>query len=102
MRVVHQNLPGASAPETGRTAESQRAGHESSVRTGGAPQSPSGDRVELSNTLGSLARALSSYSSSRASRVQALAAQYRSGTYQPDSRATSRAMVAEALGKPAQ
>jgi anti-sigma28 factor (negative regulator of flagellin synthesis) len=101
MRVVHQNITGASAAETGRASEAQRTGREGGVRTA-ASETSSGDRVELSNTLGSLARALSSYSSSRASRVQSLEAQYRSGAYKPDSRATSRGMIAEALAQPSQ
>jgi len=100
MRVFNQNLSGASAAEAGRASEPQRTGRQDG--TGSAEASPSGDRVELSNTLGSLSRALSSYSNDRASRVQQLAAQYQSGSYQPDSMATGRAMVAEALAGPGQ
>jgi hypothetical protein len=40
---------------------------------------------------------MSADGSARANRVQALAFEYQSGTYRPDSAATSRGMVAEAL-----
>jgi hypothetical protein len=40
---------------------------------------------------------MSAEGSARASRVQALAVQYQSGSYRPDSAATSKDMVAEAL-----
>jgi hypothetical protein len=58
--------------------------------------------VELSGALGRLSQTLSSFHSERASRVQALAAQYQSGKYRPDSHATSRAIVASALADGAQ
>lgn len=54
--------------------------------------------MELSSTLGSLSRAMGSYSSSRDSQVQALATQYQSGAYKVDPAAISRGMVSEALG----
>jgi hypothetical protein len=44
-----------------------------------------------------LSQTLANFHQDRASRVSALAAQYHSGTYRPDSAATSRAMVSEAL-----
>lgn len=95
MRVYDGSLSGANDP--GRAAETQRSDRTSGSRTGGATAPAGGDRVELSNTLGSLSRALSSYSSNRASRVQELTAQVASGQYRTDSRATSRGMVAEAM-----
>jgi hypothetical protein len=55
------------------------------------------DRVEFSGIFGRLARTLSTYDTSLANRVQALAAEYQSGNYRPDSAATSQAMVREAL-----
>lgn len=94
MRVYDGNISGAGDP--GRAAETQRPDRSSGTRTGRATASTSGDRVELSNTLGSLSRALSSYSSSRAARVKELTSQVASGQYQTDSKATSRGMVAEA------
>jgi anti-sigma28 factor (negative regulator of flagellin synthesis) len=95
MKVVDRNLNSGSPVEAGRTQETQRAS--STTGSAATAQTGSGDRVEFSNALGSLARAMSSFSTSNTSRVQALAAQYQSGAYQADSAATSRAMIAQAL-----
>jgi hypothetical protein len=65
-------------------------------RTGG-PTAGGGDRIEFSATLGGLSRAISAHREDRAGRIAALAAQYRSGAYQVDARATSSAMIAESL-----
>jgi hypothetical protein len=96
MRINDGSL-NSSAAETAHAQELQRTGRESAARSGGTAASGNGDHVELSNALGTLARVLSSFGSGRASRVQALAAQYQSGQYQPDALATSRAMVADAM-----
>jgi len=92
MRVNDHNALGTVAAETGRAPETSKV-----ERGGGQPDrvGSGGDRIEFSYTLGSLSRSLSSLSSQRAERVQALAADYQSGQYQPDALATSRAMVAE-------
>jgi flagellar biosynthesis anti-sigma factor FlgM len=96
MRVNDGSLSGTG--DAGRAAETQRPDRGSSgSRTGGATAPANGDRVELSNTLGSLSRSLSSYSSDRSARVQELTAQVASGQYRTDSKATSRSMVSEAL-----
>lgn len=97
MRIYDQNPVGpSSAAEPGRSQEAQRTGWANSQATGGTA-SGGGDQVELSDTLNSLSRAMSSYSENRSAKVQALAAQYQSGTYQVDSLATSRSMISEAL-----
>jgi anti-sigma28 factor (negative regulator of flagellin synthesis) len=97
MKVYDRNLTGTAPPEPSQTQEAERSGRSGGTdQTGGAVGG--GDRVELSSTLGSLSRALSSYSSDRAGRVQQLAAQYLSGSYQPDTAAISRGIVQEALG----
>ena len=96
MRIYEQNVPGTSAAESGRSQETQRAARAGSQEPG-ATANGSGDKVELSETLNGLSRALSSYSGGRSAKVQALAAQYQSGTYHADSLATSRGMVTEAL-----
>ncbi len=54
--------------------------------------------VDFSSTLGTLSRAMTSFDTSRSSRVEALAAQYQSGNYTPDSMAVSRGLISEALG----
>ena len=97
MRVYDLNLTSTSAAATGRAQETQRADQAASSRAGGSGTAASGDRVEFSSTLGRISQALAADGSDRASRVQALAAQYRSGQYQPDSMATSRGMISEAL-----
>jgi anti-sigma28 factor (negative regulator of flagellin synthesis) len=97
MRVNDRNLTGTSPAESGRAQETQKLHRNEGVRTGTAATDKSGDRVELSSTLETLSRALSASGSERASRVQALAAQYQSGSYHADSAATARGMVSEAL-----
>jgi anti-sigma28 factor (negative regulator of flagellin synthesis) len=97
MKIYDLQLTGASATETGRAQESQRT--ERAGGTGGRASGTSayGDRVELSSTLGRLSQAISADETDRASRVQALAAQYQAGKYQPDALGTARGLVAEAL-----
>lgn len=94
MRIYDQSSTGTTS-ETGRAAETQRLDRQTGVRSSGTA-SGSHDRVELSNTLSSLSRALTSYGSDRAKRVQELSAQYQNGQYRANSRATSRGMIAEA------
>jgi hypothetical protein len=96
MRVNDRNTTGVPASQTGRAQETQkpdRGGTTTSKVSGDS----GGDRVELSSTLGRLSHAISSFSTQRASRVQALTADYRAGRFQADSRATSRGVVSEAL-----
>ncbi|MGB7762049.1 MAG: flagellar biosynthesis anti-sigma factor FlgM [Bryobacteraceae bacterium] len=95
MKVVDRNLNGGSPVESGRTQETQRAGTKTGSVTNA--QAGGGDQVEFSNALGSLARAMSTSNANQANKVQALAAQYRSGAYRTDSQAISRAMIAHAL-----
>jgi len=98
MRVYDVNLSSASAAESGRAQETQKADRAGSSRTEGSGVAGSGDRVEFSSTLGRLSQVLAADSAGRASRVQAFAAQYQSGQYRPDSLATSRGMISEAVG----
>ena len=96
MRIYDLNLTGTSAAETGRTQETERPDQADSGRAArGADKSS--DRVEFSSALGKLSRAVAAQESSRASRVQMLAAQYQRGQYRADALATSRGMVSEAL-----
>jgi len=98
MRIYDQNLTGNAAAESGRSKETQKPDRETTTPLAGTGGGGSGDRVELSSALASVSRALASYHSDRADKVQTLAAQFQAGTYQPSAQATSRAMVAEALG----
>jgi hypothetical protein len=88
---------GLTAAETGHTQDVQKL-TSGAGKSGVKSDDASGDRVEFSGTLGRLSRTISAYESARGSRVQALAAQYQSGNYRPDSAATSRGMLTEALG----
>src|SRR5208283_3656656 len=95
MRVYNSNVSGGTAAGTDRTQEAR--GTEAVAGKTGASASSASDRVELSQALGSLAKAMSAESASRASQVASLAAQYRSADYRPDSQATSKSMINEAL-----
>jgi flagellar biosynthesis anti-sigma factor FlgM len=97
MRIDNRDLTGASAAESGRAQETEKANRNQGAPTGTTTTDKTGDRVELSSTLATLSRAMSANGSERADRVQALAAQYQSGNYHPDSAATARGLVSEAL-----
>jgi hypothetical protein len=97
MRVYDVNLTGASTAESGRTQETQKSDRAGTGRAGGSGGGANGDRVEFSSALGRLSQALAASESQRAGRVQALATQYQSGNYRPDSIATSKGMVSEGL-----
>jgi len=96
MRIDDRHLTGASPATSGRTYGTQKPNHGQSFQTETAT-GQSGDRVELSSTLESLSRAISAFGSERANRVELHAVQYQSGNYRPDSEATARGLVSEAL-----
>ena len=96
MKIYDRNPIGTSASETGRAQETQKPGSAASGKSTTGIDG-SNDRVEFSGTLGQLSRALMTFESSRASRVQALATAFQSGTYRSDSAATSKGLVAEAM-----
>ena len=97
MRIYDVNLTGASAAESGRAQETQKSERVGNGNVGGPRGSGTSDRVEFSSSLGRLSQVMRADGSARSARVQALAAQYQSGAYRPDSLATSQGMVAEAL-----
>jgi hypothetical protein len=106
MKIYDQNLTGTSAAETGRAQETQnlnRAAGKAPTRgvdgsgVDGSGVHGSHDSVEFSGTLSRLSRTLTTFESTRASRVQALAVQYQSGNYRSDSAATSKGLVSEAI-----
>ena len=86
------------AAEASPAQDIRKLSNTSAGRSAGAdaPWDP-WDRVDFSSSLGRLARTLSTYETSRSSRVQARAAEYQSGHYRADSAATSRDMVSGAL-----
>jgi flagellar biosynthesis anti-sigma factor FlgM len=97
MRIYDRDLTGTASAESGRAQETQKADRETAASSSQSAAA-SGDRVELSSGLAGVTRALAAYGSSRAGKVQQLTAQFQSGTYQPDSKAISQGMVAQALG----
>jgi flagellar biosynthesis anti-sigma factor FlgM len=97
MRINDRNLTGATPAESGRAQETEKPNRNQGAGTGTAATDKTGDRVELSSTLETLSRALSAFGFERSNRVQALEAQYQSGSYHPDSAAIARGMVSEAL-----
>jgi len=96
MRIYDVNLTGSSAAEAARAQEAQRTDRSSSSRSVGT-NSSGGDSIEFSTSLGRLSQTMASYASSRLRRVDALAARFQSGAYSPDSAATSKGIVSEAL-----
>jgi len=97
MRVDDRNLNGAAGLQTGRTPESQGSERAGSTSGTQISESQGGDRVEISGTAGSVAQALGTSSAQRAQHIQKLATDYRSGNYTVSSRATSHAIVQDAL-----
>ena len=98
MRVDDHSLSGVPTTESGRTQETGRINREDDIRSvSGSESGNTGDQVELSSTLGSLSRAISADDAGRQGKVEALAAQYQSGTYQADAQATSKGLISEAL-----
>ena|ERR1035438_6125853 len=96
MKIYDRNLTGTSASESGRAQELQKTNASGSAKSGQSG-SASNDSVEFSGALGTLSRLLAGSDSSRAARVQSLAAQYQSGSYRPDAMATSQSMITESL-----
>jgi len=95
MKIYDSNLTGTSAAETSRTQQGQQSSRTGSNK--GTAVNKSDDRVEFSGTLSRLSGVLSTFESSRSSRVAALVAQYQSGKYQPNPAGASKGIVAEDL-----
>jgi len=97
MRIYDRDPMGPAAAESGRAQETLKTDRQNSARPPAATDG-SADRVEISSTLARVSRALSSFTSDRAAKVQSLSNQYQSGSYRPDAMATGKGIVAEALG----
>jgi hypothetical protein len=96
MKIQNRTTSGPSGAQSGGPGEIQKAG-QSSSGTASASGPAEGDRIELSSMLGRLSEAISTYANSRAERVQALMNEYEAGRFQPNSQATSRALITAAL-----
>jgi hypothetical protein len=97
MRIDDRNLNGAAGLQTGRTPDTHAAERAGSTSGSQVSESQGGDRVEISGTAGLVAQALGTGAAERAQRIQQLATDFRSGNYRPNSHATSRAMIQDAL-----
>jgi anti-sigma28 factor (negative regulator of flagellin synthesis) len=95
IRIQNDSLAGTSASETSRTQDVVQIG--SAGNRSGSKIGVATDRVELSSLSGRIADASSASETAQASRVQQLGALYSSGRYQPDSMATGRALVSQAI-----
>jgi hypothetical protein len=94
LRINNGNTAGATGETTG-TQNVQKFGRGGGASSGNLD--PNSDQVEFSSTLGRLSRAVANDSTQRQSRVQAMAAQYQSGRYQPNSLAIGQAMIRDAV-----
>jgi flagellar biosynthesis anti-sigma factor FlgM len=97
MRIVDTTNSGNPTPtQTGRAGELRSI---DSAKTGSAQRNRSTgtDSVELSNFTGRLASTLNDAAAVRSRHVAGIAAAVRSGTYQVDAMAVSRALVGEAV-----
>ncbi len=95
MKVNDTTLNQAAASQIGKSQQVQSAPLDGK-KTGGSGKLDA-DQVQLSDLSGQLVRMLSTAFPERTAYVDKLAAQFKAGRYQPDSAATSRAMVAEAV-----
>jgi flagellar biosynthesis anti-sigma factor FlgM len=88
---IQDNSSNVGASALGQTAQTQATG--STSKGSAAQSSATEDGVDLSTFAGSLSKIMQSDSASRAQRVSQLTAAVRSGTYQVDPQAVSRALV---------
>ena len=102
MKVYDRNLTSAGTAESGRAGETQKADRFHASDRAGSSASVGDDRVEFSSSLGRLAGAMANFGASRAAKVQALAQQFQTGSYRPDSAAIGRAIIGEELSAGAQ
>lgn len=92
MRIDDNSNNTAALGQTAGTAQTP-LGNSTSKAGGSSSPASDADGLQLSTFAGSLSRIMQSDSASRADRVAQLTAAVRSGTYQVDPQAVSRAMV---------
>ncbi len=97
MKIYDQNLTGTSTAGAGRAQETQKLNQTGTGKSPTRGIDGSNDSVEFSGTLSRLSRTLTTFETTQANRVRALAVQYQSGNYTPDSAATSKGLVSEAM-----
>ncbi len=94
MKIYESGFGGASG--VGGARGSEPISPQTNGKGGGSTVS-TGDHVDLSSGLNSLSRALSSFETGRAQKVQALTSQYQSGNYKVDAAAVSHSIVNAAI-----
>ncbi len=98
MRIDNQNLNGATGIQPGRPNETTSVDNLTSTPATQGSGSAGGDSADISSLAGNLSQTLASQAVGRAQRIQELAQQYSAGTYRPDARAVSSALVEDAIG----
>ena len=103
MRIIDSNNPAnITSAQTGRSGETSQVPSSGRNGVSGAGKNGSGsDRVELSGFAGRVSQMLEKDAGARAERVAQLAAAVRSGSFQVDSAAVSKAIVSQAIALPA-
>jgi flagellar biosynthesis anti-sigma factor FlgM len=96
MKIHDSDLTGATAAQSGRASEAQKLGKSNGPAANRAGRD-GGDRVEFSDKLESLSRAMASYSAGQSNRVEQLSALYQSGQYRVDPEALGKSLVSHAL-----
>jgi anti-sigma28 factor (negative regulator of flagellin synthesis) len=98
MPVIDSNNFGNTAPaQTGYTGGTQSVNPSPKGGSRATGSVSGGDSVELSRFTGRIATGLQAALASREQRVRELASAVRSGNYQIDSQAVSRALVEQAI-----
>ena len=92
MRIDEQSLNQSASTSAGRAAQTQRI-EVDSAKAAAAGGSAGSDHVELSGLAGRISQTMQSLASQSAQKVSHLQKEDRSGRYQPDAHAISRAMV---------
>ncbi len=95
MRIDDRQLSDSQAAQAGKANAAQAAGRAQEARSAGPNSWMNPDQVQLSGLLERLGEAIRTADRQRAGRVEQLAGQYAAGSYQVDSRAVSRAIIAE-------
>jgi anti-sigma28 factor (negative regulator of flagellin synthesis) len=97
MKVNETSLNQAAASQLGKAREAEAAKAGGAKPASGPQPREESDRVHLSDLTGRLVQMLSTDSPDRVARVDKLAADFKAGRYQPDSQATSRGIINDAM-----
>lgn len=95
MKIQDPSLNQAALSQVTGTQQVQTA--QGAKRAGAATGPEDSDRVQLSDLSGRLVTMLSADSPERVSRVEKLAADFKTGAYQPNAAATARGIVSDAI-----